>query len=260
MAHAAGARGLAAAGLAGTLPAERAACLLRAADLLEARMAAPDRADRPRGRQVAVQRRREVREAVDFLRYYGATVRDGFTNAAHVPLGPVACISPWNFPLAIFTGQVAAALAAGNTVLAKPAEETPLIAAEAVRLLHEAGVPGGRAASAAGRGGGRRGAGGDARVCGVMFTGSTAVARLIARQLARRLNPDGAPVPLIAETGGQNALVVDSLRPGRAGGGRRAGRPPSTAPGSAAPPCACCACRRTWRTGCSPCCTARWPN
>ncbi len=83
----------------------------------------------------------EVREAVDFLRYYAVQVRDGFDNATHVPLGPVACISPWNFPLAIFTGQVAAALAAGNPVLAKPAEETPLIAAQAVAILHAAGVP-----------------------------------------------------------------------------------------------------------------------
>ena len=84
----------------------------------------------------------EVREAVDFLRYYGAAVADGdFAGATHPPLGTVVCISPWNFPLAIFTGQIAAALAAGNAVIAKPAEETPLIAAAAVRLLHEAGVP-----------------------------------------------------------------------------------------------------------------------
>src|SRR5690606_26534078 len=85
----------------------------------------------------------EVREAVDFLRYYAAGVRDGFGNEPHRPLSVVACISPWNFPLAIFTGQVAAALAAGNAVLAKPAEETPLVVALAVRLLREAGVPAG---------------------------------------------------------------------------------------------------------------------
>src|SRR5690606_27873149 len=83
----------------------------------------------------------EVREAADFLRYYAAQVRADFSNDTHRPLGPVVCISPWNFPLAIFTGQIAAALAAGNTVLAKPAEQTPLIAAQAVHILHEAGVP-----------------------------------------------------------------------------------------------------------------------
>lgn len=83
----------------------------------------------------------EVREAVDFLRYYAATIARDFENTTHIPLGVVACISPWNFPLAIFLGQIAAALAAGNVVLAKPAEETPLIAALAVRILHEAGVP-----------------------------------------------------------------------------------------------------------------------
>ncbi|MBD0273533.1 MAG: L-glutamate gamma-semialdehyde dehydrogenase, partial [Acetobacteraceae bacterium] len=122
----------------------------------------------------------------------------------------VVCISPWNFPLAIFTGQVAAALAAGNPVLAKPAEETPLVAALAVRLLREAGVP--AEALQLLPGGGEVGARlvADPRVRGVMFTGSTEVARLIQRRLAERLNPDGRPVPLIAETGGQNALVVDS--------------------------------------------------
>src|SRR6202012_1634259 len=85
----------------------------------------------------------EVREAVDFLRYYAIQIRDEFSNETHRPLGPVVCISPWNFPLAIFMGQVSAALAAGNTVLAKPAEQTPLIAAQAVRILREAGVPAG---------------------------------------------------------------------------------------------------------------------
>ncbi|MDO9710771.1 bifunctional proline dehydrogenase/L-glutamate gamma-semialdehyde dehydrogenase PutA [Paracraurococcus sp. LOR1-02] len=149
----------------------------------------------------------EVREAADFLRYYAA----GAEAMPEVPpLGPVACISPWNFPLAIFLGQVAAALAAGNTVLAKPAEETPLVAAAAVRLLHEAGLP--RAALHLLPGAGEVGAAlvGDARVQGVVFTGSTAVARLINAQLAGRLTADGQPVPLIAETGGINAMVVDS--------------------------------------------------
>ncbi|MDP9097186.1 MAG: L-glutamate gamma-semialdehyde dehydrogenase, partial [Pseudomonadota bacterium] len=143
-------------------------------------------------------------------RYYGVQVRDQFDNATHVPLGPVACISPWNFPLAIFTGQVAAALAAGNGVLAKPAEETPLIAAQAVAILHAAGVPADALQLLPGGGGVGAALVGDARVRAVMLTGSTEVARLIQRQLAQRLNPDGAPVPLIAETGGQNALVVDS--------------------------------------------------
>jgi RHH-type proline utilization regulon transcriptional repressor/proline dehydrogenase/delta 1-pyrroline-5-carboxylate dehydrogenase len=152
----------------------------------------------------------EVREAVDFLRYYGAQVQTTFSNATHRALGPVACISPWNFPLAIFTGQIAAALAAGNPVVAKPAEETPLVAAQAVAILREAGIP--NDAIQLLPGDGKVGAAlvADARIRAVMFTGSTEVARLIQRELAKRLNPDGAPVPLIAETGGQNALIVDS--------------------------------------------------
>ncbi|GGJ43203.1 trifunctional transcriptional regulator/proline dehydrogenase/L-glutamate gamma-semialdehyde dehydrogenase [Neoroseomonas lacus] len=187
----------------------RAALLEKAADLLETRMPAllgPIVREAGKSLANAVG---EVREAVDFLRYYAAGAR-GLGTAGHLPLGAVACISPWNFPLAIFTGQVAAALAAGNVVLAKPAEETPLIASLAVGILHEAGLP--QAALQLLPGDGRVGARlvADARVHGVMFTGSTEVARLIARSLAARLNPDGAPVPLIAETGGQNALVVDS--------------------------------------------------
>jgi RHH-type proline utilization regulon transcriptional repressor/proline dehydrogenase/delta 1-pyrroline-5-carboxylate dehydrogenase len=123
----------------------------------------------------------------------------------------VACISPWNFPLAIFTGQVAAALAAGNSVLAKPAEQTPLVAAQAVRLLHEAGVP--REALHLLPGPGETvGAAlvADARVQGVLFTGSTEVARLLQRTLAQRLDAHARPVTLVAETGGQNAMFVDS--------------------------------------------------
>ena len=119
-----------------------------------------------------------------------------------------ACISPWNFPLAIFTGQVAAALAAGNAVIAKPAEQTPLVAAAAVRLLHEAGIPGEVLHLLPGTGeavGARLVA--DPRVAGVAFTGSTETARLINLALARRPGPI---VPLIAETGGQNAMIVDS--------------------------------------------------
>jgi len=148
---------------------------------------------------------------VDFLRYYAVQARNDFTNDAHRPLGPVVCISPWNFPLAIFSGQVAAALAAGNPVLAKPAEQTPLIAAQAVRLLLEAGIPEGVVQLLPGRGetvGARLV--GDDRVKGVMFTGSTEVARLLQRNIAGRLDAQGRPIPLIAETGGQNAMIVDS--------------------------------------------------
>ncbi len=193
-----------------TSPAERAALLLAAADRMEARiddLIGPIVREAGKTLPNAIG---EVREAVDFLRYYATAVRDGLDNATHRPLGPIACISPWNFPLAIFTGQVAAALAAGNVVLAKPAEETPLIAALAVGLLHEAGVPPGALQLLPGDG--RVGAAlvADPRVRGVMFTGSTEVARLINRTLAERLNPDGRPVPLIAETGGQNAMIVDS--------------------------------------------------
>lgn len=196
---------------AATPPAERADALLRTADLLEARMQPllgllMREAGKSASNAVA-----EVREAVDFLRYYAAQVQGTFDNATHVPLGPVACISPWNFPLAIFMGQVAAALAAGNPVLAKPAEQTPLIAAEAVRLLWQAGVPRAAVQLLPGQGetvGARLT--GDARVMGVMFTGSTEVARILQRTLAGRLDAAGRPIPLIAETGGQNAMIVDS--------------------------------------------------
>jgi RHH-type proline utilization regulon transcriptional repressor/proline dehydrogenase/delta 1-pyrroline-5-carboxylate dehydrogenase len=201
----------AAAGWRATPVGERAACLDRAAALLEARM--PElmgllvrEAGKSWPNAVA-----EVREAVDFLRYYAAQVRRDFDSATHVPLGPVVCISPWNFPLAIFLGQVSAALAAGNPVLAKPAEQTPLVAAEAVRLLHQAGVPKDVVQLLPGRG---ETAGAalvaDPRTQGVLFTGSTDVARIIARTLAQRLDNRGRPVPLIAETGGQNAMIVDS--------------------------------------------------
>ncbi|MFT8335672.1 bifunctional proline dehydrogenase/L-glutamate gamma-semialdehyde dehydrogenase PutA [Acetobacter orientalis] len=193
-----------------TEPAQRAAILEKAADLLEARqdelltlLSREAGKSLPNG--IA-----EVREAVDFLRYYGAIARRDYTNSTHTPLGTVVCISPWNFPLAIFTGQIAAALAAGNVVLAKPAEETPLIAALAVTLLHDAGVP--EAALQLLTGEGDIGAAlvGDERVSGVMFTGSTMVAQLINRQLETRRTHTGQPVPFIAETGGQNAMIVDS--------------------------------------------------
>ena len=149
----------------------------------------------------------EVREAVDFCRYYASLLEQGppLPGAA---LGAVVAISPWNFPLAIFTGQIAAALAAGNVVLAKPAPQTPLIAAAAVRLLHQAGVP--QAALQLVPGGAQVGAQlvRDARVRGVLFTGSTRAAQSIDRDLALRAERD--PIPLVAETGGQNALIVDS--------------------------------------------------
>lgn len=146
----------------------------------------------------------ELREAVDFLRYYAAQIAT-LTNPA---LGRVTCISPWNFPLAIFTGQIAAALAAGNAVLAKPAESTPLIAARATALLHQAGVP--RTALQLLPGDGATvGAAltSDPKIDGVTFTGSTATAQAIHRAMAANLAPNA---PLIAETGGLNAMIVDS--------------------------------------------------
>jgi len=163
----------------------------------------------------------ELREVVDFLRYYAARARADFAEPMRLPgptgeenllslhgRGVFACISPWNFPLAIFTGQVCAALAAGNAVVAKPAEQTPLVAHEAVRLLHEAGVPPELLHVMPGRGatvGARLVA--DPRVAGVAFTGSNATAEAIHRALADRRGPI---LPLVAETGGINAMIVDS--------------------------------------------------
>ncbi|MGY6038258.1 trifunctional transcriptional regulator/proline dehydrogenase/L-glutamate gamma-semialdehyde dehydrogenase [Aeromonas sp. AE23HZ002T15] len=194
-----------------TPPAERAAVLERAADLMESELQPlmgllVRESGKTFSNAIA-----EVREAVDFLRYYAAQARNHFANDSHRPLGPVVCISPWNFPLAIFSGQVCAALAAGNTVLAKPAEQTPLIAAQAVRILLEAGVPAGAVQLLPGRGE-TVGAAliADERVRGVMFTGSTEVAGIISRNLAGRLDAQGRTIPLIAETGGQNAMIVDS--------------------------------------------------
>ena len=190
---------------------ERAVALLQAAQLLEDQMQElmgllVREAGKSYANAIA-----EVREAVDFLRYYAGQVQRGFDNDSQRPLGVVVCISPWNFPLAIFLGQVSAALAAGNVVLAKPAEQTPLIAAAAVRLLHRAGVPEGALQLLPGDGpsvGAPLVA--SSQVNGVLFTGSTAVAKALSRQLAQRLTPDGQVVPLIAETGGLNAMVVDS--------------------------------------------------
>ncbi|MDO5654217.1 MAG: bifunctional proline dehydrogenase/L-glutamate gamma-semialdehyde dehydrogenase PutA, partial [Brachymonas sp.] len=194
-----------------TSASERAACLRQAADLMEAQM--PQLMGlivREAGKSLpnAIS---EVREAVDFLRYYAAQAEQQLQHPDCRPLGTVLCISPWNFPLAIFTGQVAAALAAGNTVIAKPAEPTPLIAAQAVLLLRQAGVPAGAVQLVPGSG---RTIGNllvaDARTDGVLFTGSTEVARTIQQTLAQRLSRHGQPIPLVAETGGQNAMVVDS--------------------------------------------------
>ncbi|WP_417320330.1 bifunctional proline dehydrogenase/L-glutamate gamma-semialdehyde dehydrogenase PutA [Emcibacter sp.] len=163
----------------------------------------------------------EVREAVDFCRYYALQARENFAEPKILPgptgelnqlslhgRGVFVCISPWNFPLAIFTGQVAAALAAGNAVIAKPAEQTPLIAAEAVKLLHEAGVPGDVLHLMPGDGatvGAKLVQ--DERLAGIAFTGSTETAKVINMTLARRKGPI---VPLVAETGGQNVMIVDS--------------------------------------------------
>jgi RHH-type proline utilization regulon transcriptional repressor/proline dehydrogenase/delta 1-pyrroline-5-carboxylate dehydrogenase len=186
--------------------AERAALLEAWADRLEAeRPLLMALAVREAGKTLA-SAVGEVREAIDFCRFYAATARADLTDA-HIPIGPVLCISPWNFPLAIFVGQIAAALAAGNPVLAKPAEQTPLIAFAAVRLAHQAGVP--RAALQFLPGAGETiGAAlvSHPGIAGVMFTGSTETARSIERSLAAR---PSNPV-LIAETGGLNAMIVDS--------------------------------------------------
>lgn len=193
---------------AATPIADRAACLDHAASALDAQMEDVLGLIMREAGKSAPNAIAEVREAVDFLRYYANEARAKLGNTQ--PLGPIVCISPWNFPLAIFMGQIAAALVAGNTVLAKPAEETPLIAAYGVRLLHNSGVPLGALQLLPG--------GGDIgaalveapEACGVMFTGSTPVAKSIQRALAKRTLPSGAPIPFIAETGGQNAMVVDS--------------------------------------------------
>ncbi len=201
-------------------PVDRADTLRRAADLLEGEMHAMMAVLMREAGKSAANAVAEVREAVDFLRYYAMqTAAASQTLQASIalagdqpePLGTVLCISPWNFPLAIFLGQVSAALAAGNCVIAKPAEQTPLIAAQAVRMLWQAGVPPAAVQLLPGRGetvGAALVA--DTRVSGVVFTGSTQVARLIQQTLASRLSSNGKPVPLIAETGGQNAMIVDS--------------------------------------------------
>ena len=191
--------------------AERARCLRRAAQMLEERtQALLGLIVREAGKSLS-DAIAEVREAVDFLRYYAQQIEREFDNDAYRPLGAILCISPWNFPLAIFMGQISAALAAGNVVLAKPAEQTALIAAQGIEVLRAAGVPPGAIQLLPGRG---EVVGAALVACpqvrGVMFTGSTDVARIIARTLADRLDDQGRTIPLIAETGGQNAMVVDS--------------------------------------------------
>jgi len=163
----------------------------------------------------------EVREAVDFLRFYASEARRQFTRPLPLPgptgeqnelrlhgRGVIAAISPWNFPLAIFTGLVSAPLAAGNAVIAKPAGQTPLIGALAIELMHQAGIPKDVVQLAPGSG---RIVGGTLTahplLSGVVFTGSTETARMINRTLAER---DGPIIPFVAETGGQNAMIVDS--------------------------------------------------
>jgi RHH-type transcriptional regulator, proline utilization regulon repressor / proline dehydrogenase / delta 1-pyrroline-5-carboxylate dehydrogenase len=200
---------------------ERARCLERTAELLEARLPSFLALIVREGGRTIPDAVSEVREAVDYCRYYAARSRVDFAAPLVLPgptgerntlslhgRGVFACIAPWNFPLAIFLGQVAAGLAAGNAVIAKPAEQTPLVAAAAVRLLHEAGIPGDVLHFLPGDGpsvGAPLVA--DPRIAGIAFTGSTETARAINLAMARRPGPI---VTLIAETGGQNALIADS--------------------------------------------------
>ncbi len=198
----------------------RAECLERAAELLEAQIPELMGVIVSEAGRTLEDALSEIREAIDFCRYYAQQARQNLTDPIKLP-GPTGelnelslhgrgvflCISPWNFPLAIFLGQVSAALVAGNAVIAKPAEQTPLIAFEAVKLLHEAGIPedilhllpGGKSVGAA--------LVADDRIAGVAFTGSTETAKSINRQLAAR---NGPIIPLIAETGGLNVMLVDA--------------------------------------------------
>lgn len=200
---------------------KRAACLDKLGDLLEentAELMALCAREAGKTLQDSID---EVREAVDFCRYYAQQARDTMNEATLLP-GPTGesnehyyegrgvflCISPWNFPLAIFTGQICAALVAGNTVLAKPAEQTSLIAGRTIELLHQAGVPTDALHFLPGDGATIGNAIiGDDRLVGIAFTGSTETAHIINRNLAKR---DGALPTFIAETGGQNAMIVDS--------------------------------------------------
>lgn len=204
-----------------TAASERAAVLNKVADLYESHTAELLALCIKEAGKTLPDAVSELREAVDFLRYYAAQAIASFSEAVVMPgptgerntfglrgRGVFVCISPWNFPLAIFTGQIAAALAAGNAVVAKPAEQTPLVAHRAIQLMLEAGVPAGVLHFLPGDGaqiGGRAIA--NPHIVGVAFTGSTDTARLINKTLANR---EGAIGVLIAETGGQNAMFVDS--------------------------------------------------
>jgi RHH-type proline utilization regulon transcriptional repressor/proline dehydrogenase/delta 1-pyrroline-5-carboxylate dehydrogenase len=198
----------------------RAELLDNAADLFEAHTAEFLSLCQREAGKTLVDAVLELREAVDFLRYYAAGARAHFGGGTLLPgptgernvlrlagRGVFVTISPWNFPLAIFTGMAAAALAAGNTVLAKPAEQTPLIAALAVRLCHEAGIPDDVLQLVPGDGAVGAVLTAHPAIAGVGFTGSTETARAINRSLAQR---DGPIATLVAETGGQNAMIVDS--------------------------------------------------
>ena len=198
----------------------RAECLERAAELLEAQIPELMGVIVSEAGRTLEDALSEVREAIDFCRYYAQQAREKLSNPIKLPgptgelnalslhgRGVFVCISPWNFPLAIFIGQVSAALVAGNAVIAKPAVQTPLIAFKAVKLLHDAGIPedilhllpGGKSVGAA--------LVANDRIAGVAFTGSTETAKTINRQLAAR---DGPIIPLIAETGGLNVMLVDA--------------------------------------------------
>ena len=202
-----------------TAVAERAAVLMRAGDLIEKNRGHLIALLQPEGGKTIDDCVAEVREAADFCRYYASEALRSLIPKALPGLtgesnelryrgrGVFVCISPWNFPLAIFIGQIAATLAAGNCVLAKPAEQTPLVAAAAVRLLHTAGIPVGSLQLVPGDGKVGEALVADRRIAGVVFTGSTEVGRAINRGLAAK---DGPIVPLVAETGGINAMIVDA--------------------------------------------------
>jgi RHH-type proline utilization regulon transcriptional repressor/proline dehydrogenase/delta 1-pyrroline-5-carboxylate dehydrogenase len=197
----------------------RASALIRAGDLFEARRAQFIAYLQREGGKSLDDAVAEVRETIDFCRYYAVEARKSLRLQAmpgptgesnelrYRGRGPFVCISPWNFPLSIFIGQIAAALLAGNAVVAKPAEQTPLVAAGAVRLLHEAGVPATALHLVPGDGTVGAALVEDPRVAGVVFTGSTEVAHAIHAVLAGKKGPI---VPLIAETGGINPMIVDA--------------------------------------------------
>jgi RHH-type proline utilization regulon transcriptional repressor/proline dehydrogenase/delta 1-pyrroline-5-carboxylate dehydrogenase len=202
-------------------PAEARACALeRAADALEASRGQMVHLLQVEAGKTIEDAIAELREAVDFCRFYAAEARRLFNDGVIMPgptgesnrlrlrgRGVFGAISPWNFPLAIFVGQLAAALAAGNAVVAKPAEQTPLVAAAAVHLLHAAGIPGSALQFVPGDGATGAGLVADPRIDGIVFTGSCDVARRINQIIAAKPGPI---IPLIAETGGINAMIVDA--------------------------------------------------